>query len=155
MYKIEVIRPVKKVDLRFRTFKNASGRFMIEIYDDSDRKTAVSFDKVNTQTPSTLFSRWINYFLYKELLKLGGKGSSVEYRTGKPEDANWKFRDDVVLFGLHDVVGKNGKVRKVTIDDSIGMKSVVAILKELGYNVETEYDSKLNRMIKISLIKEQ
>lgn len=155
MYKIEVRKPLKITELRFRTFKNSNGRFMIEIYDNLDRKTAVSFDKVSTQTPSTLLSRWSNYFLYKELLSLSGKGSSVEYQNGNSSDENeWKFRDEVTLFGLHDTVNKKGVVKKVSIDDSIGMKNVVAILKSIGYTVETEYDSKTNRMLKISLIKE-
>lgn len=155
MYKIEVRKPLKKIELRFRTFKNSNGRFMIEIYDNIDRKTAVSFDKVSTQTPSTLLSRWSNYFLYKELLCLSGKGSSVEYQNGDSSVENeWKFRDEVTLFGLHDMVNKKGVVKKVSIDDSIGMKNVVAILKSIGYTVETEYDSKTNRMLKISLIKE-
>lgn len=155
MYKIEVRKPLKITELRFRTFKNSNGRFMIEIYDNLDRKTAVSFDKVSTQTPSTLLSRWSNYFLYKELLSLSGKGSSVEYQNGNSSDENeWKFRDEVALFGLHDTVNKKGVVKKVSIDDSIGMKNVVAILKSIGYTVETEYDSKTNRMLKISLIKE-
>ena len=128
---------------------------MIEIFDNLDRRTAVSFDKVSTQTPSTLLSRWSNYFLYKELLSLAGKGSSVEYQNGNSSDENeWKFRDEVTLFGLHDTVNKKGVVKKVSIDDSIGMKNVVAILKSIGYTVETEYDSKTNRMLKISLIKE-
>ncbi|AHY26769.1 hypothetical protein vB_AbaM_Acibel004_154 [Acinetobacter phage vB_AbaM_Acibel004] len=155
MYKIEVRKPLKITELRFRTFKNSNGRFMIEIYDNLDRKTAVSFDKVSTQTPSTLLSRWSNYFLYKELLSLSGKGSSVEYQNGNSSVENeWKFRDEVTLFGLHDTVNKKGVVKKVSIDDSIGMKNVVAILKSIGYTVETEYDSKTNRMLKISLIKE-
>lgn len=155
MYKIEVRKQLKITELRFRTFKNSNGRFMIEIYDNLDRKTAVSFDKVSTQTPSTLLSRWSNYFLYKELLSLSGKGSSVEYQNWNSSDENeWKFRDEVTLFGLHDTVNKKGVVKKVSIDDSIGMKNVVAILKSIGYTVETEYDSKTNRMLKISLIKE-
>ena len=155
MYKIEVRKPLKITELRFRTFKNSNGRFMIEIYDNLDRKTAVSFDKVSTQTPSTLLSRWSIYFLYKELLSLSGKGSSVEYQNGNSSVENeWKFRDEVTLFGLHDTVNKKGVVKKVSIDDSIGMKNVVAILKSIGYTVETEYDSKTNRMLKISLIKE-
>lgn len=154
MYKIEVHKPSKKLELRFRTFKNSNGRFMIEIYDNLDRRTAVSFDKVSTQTPSTLLSRWSNYFLYKELLTLAGKGSSVEYQSSKGSENEWKFRNEVSLFGLHDTVNKKGVVKKVSIDDSIGMKNVVAILKAIGYTVETEYDSKTNRMLKISLIKE-
>ena len=154
MYKIEVIRPTNKWELRFRTFKNPVGRYMIEIYDNLDRRTTVSFDKVNTQTSSTLLSRWVNYFLHKELLSLSGKGSSVEYVGKRNEVMKWEFRNDVKLFGLHDKVNKNGVVKKVTIDDSIGMKNVVAILNEIGYTVETEYDSKMNRMLKITLIKE-
>lgn len=155
MYKTEVRKPANKTELRFRTFKNPNGRYMIEIFDNLDRRTAVSFDKVSTQTPSTLLSRWSNYFLYKELLSLAGKGSSVEYQKGNVSEENtWKFRDEVTLFGLHDTVNKKGVVKKVSIDDSIGMKNVVAILESIGYTVETEYDSKTNRMLKISLIKE-
>ena len=48
MYKIEVRKPANKTELRFRTFKNPNGRYMIEIFDNLDRRTAVSFDKVST-----------------------------------------------------------------------------------------------------------
>lgn len=156
--KIEVIRPkkpVESIELRFKVFKNERGRLIIQIYDEQDRATCATFESVSNQVASTLLSKWVNFHLRHELLLLAGKGSSVEYMNYYAGQENtWKFREEVTYFGLHDLVNTKGVTKRVSIEDQIGMKNVVAILEALGYSVVSDYDEKLNRMISISLIKE-
>lgn len=149
-FKVEVIKPRKGITLKFRQKTLGHRFYALEIYDQDDRCTVMPFKNSGSCITSTLLSRWANYHLYKELKSLAGLGSSVLY-----EGSGWKFREEVKYFGLHDKVNKTGNVTQVSIDDSIGMKNVVAILNGLGYNVETEYDSEENRMVQIYLIKEQ
>ena len=150
---IQVIKPSNNIVLQFRNFKNESGRYMIEIYDQKCRRTVIHCDKVKTLVPSTLLARWVNYHLHAEMLQLARKGSGVEFR--KPNgNVVWQFRDKVKYFGLHDVIGEDRKLKKVLIEDSIGMKNVVAIINAIGYNVETEFDNESKRVVKIVLKKE-
>ena len=152
MYKIEVRKKQKKIELQFRSFKSDTGRYMLELFEiGGERNSKISFDTVKTFTPSTLLSRWVSFHLYKELKALSGRGSSREIDG----EEGWEFKDNVSIFGLHEICKKSGKVKRVQIDDSIGMKKVVAILSEIGYNVLTEFDVESNRMLKVILIKEK
>lgn len=152
-FKIEVVKPNKGIVLNFRSFEAGRGKYMLEISDKHDRNTCISFSNVGENITSTLLSRWVNYYLANELKLLAGLGSSYEImKKGMKND--WKFRNNVTYFGLHDLLHKSGDVHGVRIDDSIGMRNVVAILGGLGYTVETSYDKELKRMIEIKLIKE-
>lgn len=148
-FKIQVKLKKEVIKLRFETFRNPRGRVHIQIYDDLDRTTKITFDKVKTYIPSTLLSRWVNFHMKDKLLKLAGKGSSVEYIS---KNGNvWRYRENVQYFGLHDIVKSNGQTVRVSIDDSIGMKKVVDIINAIGYDVIVDYDTVKNRMISIVL----
>lgn len=156
MFKIQVIKPSNSIILNFRSYKNESNRYVLEISDQKDRKTCIKFDSFGAESKitSTLFSRWLNFHLQRELKILAGKGSSFEIAK-KGGDNPWHFRENVVFFGLHDILHKSGDICRVTIDDSIGMRNVVAIVKALGYNVETQFDTSTGRMVEIKLTKEE
>lgn len=149
-FSIEVRPKKEKINLTFRTFKNLRGRYTISISDDkTSRRTDITFDKINTYVPSTLLSRWVNHFMRDKLLKLAGKGSSVEYI--KKDGNTWRYRDNVQYFGLHDIVKANGQTVRVLIEDSIGMKKVVDILNAVGYHATVEFETATNRVKSISL----
>lgn len=146
--RIEVIKP-KKFLTHVLEFDLQASKNKLTLSDGEGRDTTIRFRTIGTLIPSTLFSRWLSYHKQKELLTLQGLGSSVQY--GKED---WKFRDNPKIFGLHDTVNSKGEVISVRIDDSIGMKKVVAIANALGYTVHTEFDVDTYRMKKIVLEKE-
>ncbi|QIW91565.1 hypothetical protein vBAbaMD22_52 [Acinetobacter phage vB_AbaM_D22] len=149
-FKIEVKPKKEIIELNFEIFKNQRGRYHIRIYDKLGRSTQLTFDKIRTFVPSTLLSRWVSFFMKDKLMKLAGKGSSVEYAV-KGGGGTWKYRDTVQYFGLHDIVAPNGDTLRVSIDDSIGMKKVVDIVNGIGYSVFVDYDTEKNRTNKIIL----
>lgn len=156
MTTIQVIRPKKKVELTFELTKNERNRDMLKLRDKEGRSTIICFDRIPKFVPSTLLARWFTHHHANELLRLAGKGSSVEYINYKEGEENtWKWREDMQYYGLHEVVTPKGIVRAVKIEDSIGMKSVVEIIEALGYTVETFFDQKTKRMVQINLIKEE
>lgn len=145
--KIQVIIPKKYIDLKYKASKNEFGVLMFEIYDGKGSDTKATFKSLGNCVPSTLLSRWFSHFKKHHLLKLAGKGSSVSFR-GSDE---WNFRYNPTYFGLHDTIGVDGTIEKVSIDDSIGMRSVTEIIRAAGFDVEVEYDKKLGRMTNIRL----
>ncbi|WP_378347363.1 hypothetical protein [Acinetobacter baumannii] len=149
-FKIQVKLKKDIIRFRFETLRTPRGRVHIQIVDEIDRSTKITFDKVKTYIPSTLLSRWVNFHMKDKLLSLAGKGSSVEY-VSKDGNNNWQYRDNVQYFGLHDIVKRDGKVVRVTIDDSIGMKKVIDIINAIGYDVLVDYDPVKGRMNSIVL----
>lgn len=123
-----------------------NGRMFIS--DGDGRETAIAFNKVNTFVPSTLLSRWCNFHLQEELKTLEHLASVEADKFG------WKFIEgDDLLFGLSVFKGKSGKLKKVLIDDSIGMRSVANILKQIGYEFDCVFDEVKGKMKEINLFK--
>lgn len=139
----------KEIKLNFFTTVNERGRVLLNISDGTERVSKISFDTVRTFVPSTLLSRWVTFYMKRDLLKLAGKGSSVEYMSTNGN--TWHYRDNVQYFGLHDHISSKGKVLWVSIDDSIGMKKVIDIINAIGYDVLVDYDQDKGRMKSITL----
>lgn len=137
------------LDFKIGLFGKNAKQYRLYISDGLGRETAITFNSVNTLVPSTLLSRWCSHYLQSSLVKIENL-ASVETVAH-----NWGFREgDGLLFGLNAVKSKDGKLLKVKIDDSIGMKSVEKILNSIGYSVETTYDTETKKMKNIKLIKQ-
>ena len=159
--KIEIKRKQPKpIELVFekKNIKGKQSKVIIRDVDNQYISASINLCFGLTRVPSTLLSRWVNINLADKLstlvdrcntvetIKLNGKGKGLYHFTNK-EDS---------IFGLHKcrIQGVNEYFREVSIDDSIGMTNVVAILREIGYNTEVEYDSVKSTVVKISLFEE-
>lgn len=155
-FTIQVIKPVTEIVLELSMHPTCKDMLVIE--DLKGRETLLNLAHCRTFAPSTALSRWCNYYLKDELCKLKGKGSTITYRdyVTPQEEEDWKFRTNPQYFGLNEFYRKGShKLIKASIDDSIGMRNVVAILVGIGYNVDIEYDSDKKLVKKIILSKEK
>lgn len=138
------------LDFKVSYFGKYNRQFRLLISDGFGRETAITFNSVKTFVPSTLLSRWCNHHLQSSLLRIE-KLASVETIA-----QNWNFREgDGLLFGLNAVKSKDGKLLKVKIDDSIGMKNVEKILNSLDYSMIAQYDVESKKVKSIKLTKQK
>ena len=140
--------------LRFEKQRVLKSRYIC-MYDTEQKfiDVVVSTNAFQKHIPSTLLSRWINANFKEELLSLKNRCNTVQYLKDGV-NKGWYFTNkENALYGLHKIkVRENGvTTRIIEIDDSIGMKNVKNILKELDIEIECEYDVNKQRMLKITL----
>lgn len=108
-----------------------------------------------TRIPSTLLSNWININFQDKLLTLVDRCNTVEHikESGKGEGKYYFTNKPDSIYGLHKrkISTPNGVVRVVSIDDSIGMQFVIAILNEIGYTVDVDWDDTVSKVKEIKL----
>lgn len=142
--------------LRFEKQRVLKSRYIC-MYDTEQKfiDVVVSTNAFQKHIPSTLLSRWINANFKEELLSLKNRCNTVQYLKDGV-NKGWYFTNkENALYGLHKIkVRENGvTTRIIEIDDSIGMKNVKNILKELDITVDCKYNIESGNMIEIKLFK--
>ena len=126
---------------------------VVSMYDEEGVYLPVSLKLIQIQSkiPSTLLSRWINANCSEKLLTLKDVCSTVEKVKDGVNKGWWFTQKDNSIYGTHKhKVSEGGNTfRIVTIDDGIGMQSVLNILKELQIEVECVYNKETQKMEKI------
>ena len=126
---------------------------IVSMYDEEGMYLPVSLKltQVQSKIPSSLLSRWINANCSEKLLTLKDRSSTVE-KVKDGVNKGWWFTDaEDSIYGLHRInVSEGGNTFRVTtIDDGLGMQSVLNILKELQIEVECVYNKETQKMEKI------
>ena len=126
---------------------------IVSMYDEEGMYLPVSLKltQIQSKIPSTLLSRWINANCSEKLLTLKDRCNTVE-RIKDGVNKGWWFTNlEDSVYGLHKVkVSESGNTfRVITIEDGIGMQSVLNILKELQIEVECVYNKETQKMEKI------
>ena len=126
---------------------------IVSMYDEEGMYLPVSLKltQVQSKIPSTLLSRWINANCSEKLLTLKDVCNTVE-KVKDGVNKGWWFTNKYhTIYGLHKTkVSEDGNTfRIVTIDDGLGMQSVLNILKELQIEVECVYNKETQKMEKI------
>lgn len=126
---------------------------VVSMYDEEGVYLPVSLKltQIQSKIPSTLLSRWINANCSEKLLTLKDVCSTVEKVKDGVNKGWWFTQKDNSIYGTHKhKVSEGGNTfRIVTIDDGIGMQSVLNILKELQIEVECVYNKETQKMEKI------
>ena len=126
---------------------------IVSMYDEEGMYLPVSLKltQVQSKIPSTLLSRWINANCSEKLLTLKDRSSTVEKVKDGVNKGWWFTQKDNSIYGLNKIkVAEGGNTfRVVTIEDGIGMQSVLNILKELQIEVECVYNKETQKMEKI------
>ena len=126
---------------------------IITMYDEEGAYLPVSLKltQIQSKIPSSLLSRWINANCSEKLLTLKDSCNTVERIKDGVNKGWWFTQKDQTIYGIHKhKVSENGNTfRVVTIEDGIGMQSVLNILKELQIEVECVYNKETQKMEKI------
>ena len=126
---------------------------IVSMYDEEGMYLPVSLKltQVQSKVPSTLLSRWINANCSEKLLTLKDRCNTVEKVKDGVNKGWWFTQKDNSIYGTHKhKVSEGGNTfRVVTIEDGIGMQSVLNILKELQIEVECVYNKETQKMEKI------
>ena len=126
---------------------------IVSMYDEEGMYLPVSLKltQVQSKIPSTLLSRWINANCSEKLLTLKDRCNTVERVKDGVNKGWWFTNKDNSIYGTHKhKVSEGGNTfRVVTIEDGIGMQSVLNILKELQIEVECVYNKETQKMEKI------
>ena len=126
---------------------------IISMYDEEGMYLPVSLKltQIQSKIPSTLLSRWINANCSEKLLTLKDRSNTVERIKDGVNKGWWFTQKDQTIYGIHKhKVSENGNTfRVVTIEDGVGMQSVLNILKELQIEVECVYNKETQKMEKI------
>ena len=126
---------------------------IVSMYDEEGMylPASLKLTQIQSKIPSTLLSRWINANCSEKLLTLKDRCNTVE-RIKDGVNKGWWFTNlEDSVYGLHKVkVSESGNTfRVITIEDGIGMQSVLNILKELQIEVECVYNKETQKMEKI------
>ena len=126
---------------------------IVSMYDEEGMYLPVSLKltQIQSKVPSTLLSRWINANCSEKLLTLKDRCNTVERVKDGINKGWWFTQKDNSIYGTHKhKVSEGGNTfRVVTIEDGIGMQSVLNILKELQIEVECVYNKETQKMEKI------
>lgn len=126
---------------------------IVSMYDEEGMYLPVSLKltQIQSKIPSTLLSRWINANCSEKLLTLKDRCNTVERIKDGVNKGWWFTQKDNSIYGTHKhKVSESGNTfRVVTIEDGIGMQSVLSILKELQIEVECVYNKETQKMGKI------
>lgn len=126
---------------------------IVSMYDEEGMYLPVSLKLTQNQSkvPSTLLSRWINANCSEKLLTLKDRCNTVERIKDGVNKGWWFTQKDNSIYGTHKhKVSEDGNTfRVITIEDGIGMQSVLNILKELQIGVECVYNKETQKMEKI------
>ena len=126
---------------------------IVSMYDEEGMYLPVSLKltQIQSKVPSTLLSRWINANCSEKLLTLKDRCNTVEKVKDGVNKGWWFTQKDNSIYGLHKHrVSEDGNTfRVITIDDGLGMQSVLNILKELQIEVECVYNNETQKMEKI------
>ena len=126
---------------------------IVSMYDEEGMYLPVSLKltQIQSKIPSTLLSRWINANCSEKLLTLKDVCNTVERIKDGVNKGWWFTQKDNSIYGTHKHrVSEGGNTfRVVTIEDGIGMQSVLNILKELQIEVECVYNKETQKMEKI------
>ena len=126
---------------------------IVSMYDEEGLYLPVSLKltQIQSKVPSTLLSRWINANCSEKLLTLKDRCNTVERIKDGVNKGWWFTQKDNSIYGTHKhKVSECGNTfRVVTIEDGIGMQSVLNILKELQIEVECVYNKETQKMEKI------
>ena len=126
---------------------------IVSMYDEEGMYLPVSLKltQIQSKVPSTLLSRWINANCSEKLLTLKDSCHTVERIKDGVNKGWWFTQKDNSIYGTHKhKVSEGGNTfRIVTIEDGIGMQSVLNILKELQIEVECVYNKETQKMEKI------
>ena len=126
---------------------------IVSMYDEEGMYLPVSLKltQIQSKVPSTLLSRWINANCSEKLLTLKDSCNTVERIKDGVNKGWWFTQKDNSIYGLHKhKVSEGGNTfRVVTIEDGIGMQSVLNVLKELQIEVECVYNKGTQKMEKI------
>ena len=126
---------------------------IVSMYDEEGAYLPVSLKltQIQSKIPSSLLSRWVNANCSEKLLTLKDRCNTVERVKDGVNKGWWFTQKDNSIYGLHKhKVAENGNTfRIVTIDDGLGMQSVLNILKELQIEVECVYNKETQKMEKI------
>ena len=126
---------------------------IVSMYDEEGMYLPVSLKltQIQSKVPSTLLSRWINANCSEKLLTLKDVCNTVGRVKDDVNKGWWFTNKDHTIYGLHKLkVSEDGNTfRIITIDDGIGMQSVLNILKELQIEVECVYNKETQKMEKI------
>ena len=126
---------------------------IVSMYDEEGMYLPVSLKltQIQSKIPSSLLSRWINANCSEKLLTLKDSCNTVERIKDGVNKGWWFTQKDQTIYGIHKhKVSENGNTfRVVTIEDGIGMQSVLNILKELQIEVECVYNKETQKMEKI------
>ncbi len=126
---------------------------IVSMYDEEGMCLPVSLKltQIQSKIPSTLLSRWINANCSEKLLTLKDRCSTVERIKDGVNKGWWFTQKDNSIYGLHKhKVSEGGNTFRITtIDDGLGMQSVLNILKELQIEVECVYNKETQKMEKI------
>ena len=144
------------VEIHFKKFNWKIGSRKIPTivaYDEQGDFIPVSLNliHISSRIPSTLLSRWINANCSEKLLTLKDVCNTVERVKDGVNKGWWFTQKDNSIYGTHKhKVSESGNTfRVVTIEDGIGMQSVLNILKELQIEVECVYNKETQKMEKI------
>lgn len=112
---------------------------------------SLKLTQIQSRIPSTLLSRWINANCSEKLLTLSDRANTVEKVKDGVNKGWWFTQKDNSIYGTHKHrVSEGGNTfRVLTIDDGLGMQSVLNILKELQIEVECVYNKETQKMEKI------
>lgn len=126
---------------------------IVSMYDEEGLYLPVSLKltQIQSKIPSTLLSRWVNANCSEKLLTLKDVCNTVERIKDGVNKGWWFTNKDNSIYGIHKhkVVEGGNTFRVLTIDDGIGMQSVLNILKELQIEVECVYNKETQKMEKI------
>ena len=126
---------------------------IVSMYDKEGMYLPVSLKltQIQSKIPSSLLSRWINANCSEKLLTLKDRSNTVEKVKDGVNKGWWFTNKDNSIYGIHKhKVSEGGNTfRVVTIEDGIGMQSVLSILKELQIEVECVYNKETQKMEKI------
>ena len=126
---------------------------IVSMYDEEGMYLPVSLKltQIQSKIPSSLLSRWINANCSEKLLTLKDVCSTVEKVKDGVNKGWWFTNAEDSIYGLHRInVSEGGNTFRVTtIDDGLGMQSVLNILKELQIEVECVYNKETQKMEKI------
>lgn len=126
---------------------------IVSMYDEEGLYLPVSLKltQIQSKIPSSLLSRWINANCSEKLLTLKDRCNTVERIKDGVNKGWWFTQKDNSIYGIHKYkVSEGGNtLRVITIEDGIGMQSVLNILKELQIEVECVYNKETQKMEKI------
>lgn len=126
---------------------------IVSMYDEEGMylPASLKLTQIQSKIPSTLLSRWINANCSEKLLTLKDRCNTVERIKDGVNKGWWFTNKDNSIYGLHKhkVVEAGNTFRVATIDDGIGMQSLINILKELQIEVECVYNKGTQKMEKI------
>ena len=109
---------------------------IVSMYDEEGAYLPVSLKltQIQSKIPSSLLSRWINANCSEKLLTLRDRCNTVERVKDGVNKGWWFTQKDNSIYGTHKhKVSESGNTfRVVTIEDGIGMQSVLNILKRVA-----------------------